>query len=170
MSIILNVNPLKTSSIEKAINDLKALKKAYIESPSAYIDAICERFNEILNEQSPEEAKGMWEYRAEEGDTGKMGVFHFQGAVEFIEFGTGIVGKENHDGANMEWAEKLPPPYTGYESGHFINPITHQWMYWKNGKWIVTTGREADPFIYRSVQQLLQESPEIARKVIGTRL
>lgn len=166
MSTTINVNPLKTSSIDEAIKKLKAIKNAYNELSSAYIDALCERFNEILNEQAPEEAKGKWEYRAEDSENGKMGVFHFQGDVEFIEFGTGIVGKENHDGANMEWAEKLPPPYTGYESGHFINPITHEWRFWKNGKWIVTTGREADPFIYRSVQQLLEESPEIIRKVM----
>lgn len=162
----IKVNPYKISSIEKAIEDLKAYKKAMINFPSVYIEAVCERFNEILNEQAPEEAKGMWEYEFSEGDNGKVGVFRFQGEVEFIEFGTGIVGKENHDGANMEWAEKLPPPYTGYESGHFINLKTHEWHFWKNGKWIVTKGREADPFIYRSVEQLLDESPDIARRVL----
>ena len=166
MSITIKVNPYRSSSIQKAIDKLKALKQVYSVAPTEFIEAITERFNEILNEQAPTDASGMWTYDYEEKDNGKTGVFHFQGEVEFIEFGTGIVGKENHDGANMEWAEKLPPPYTGYESGHYINPITHEWHYWSNGRWVTTKGREADPFIYRSVQQLLEESGEIAQRVL----
>jgi hypothetical protein len=169
MSIVIKVNPYKPSSIQKAIDDLRIYKRVLSESPSVFIDAICERLNEILSEQAPDDAKGMWVYETVESDNGHMGVFRFQGEVEFIEFGTGIVGKEHHDGANMEWAEKLPPPYTGYESGHYINLKTHEWRYWSNGKWVVTTGREADPFIYRSVEQVLEESSEIARRVLRKR-
>ena len=169
MPIVIKVNPYRTSSIQKAIDKLRALKEVLRQFPSEYVEAVCERFNEILNEQAPMDASGMWELRYEEGDSGRVGVFAFRGEVEFIEFGTGIVGKEHHDGANMEWAERLPPPYTGYESGHYINLKTHEWHYWQNGHWIVTTGREADPFIYRSVQQLLEESCEIARRVLEGR-
>ena len=167
MSITINVNPFRKSSIDRAIKELESLKYVLKIMPDAYVDAICERFNEILESEAPEDAKGMWVFEKQDTENGKVGVFRFRGEVEFIEFGTGIVGKENHDGANMDWAERLPPPYTGYESGHYINLKTHEWRYRDGNKWIVTKGREADPFIYRSVQQVLSESGEIAMRVLG---
>lgn len=171
MSKVIKVNPFRVSSIEKAIKELKAVKYVLLQSPSEYVEAISERFNEILNEQAPNEAKGLWEYKLIDGNNGgKTGLFTFKGEVEFIEFGTGIVGKENHDGANMEWATRLPPPYTGYESGKHINPITHTWVYEQNGVHIVTKGQVADPFIYRSVQQVISESGAIAIKVLEKRV
>ena len=162
--MVIEVNPCKVSSIQKAIDDLKALKKVLAESPRTIVDAIAVRFDEILHEQAP--VSGMWTYKLEEGEKGCSAIFSFDGEVEFIEFGTGIVGKEHHDGANMDWAVKLPPPYTGYESGHMINPITHEWKFWNGSRWQVTKGQEANPFIYRSVQQLMDESHYIIMKVV----
>lgn len=166
MSIVIRVNPYKTASIDKAIAELKSIKKLLVEFPKAYSDALSQRLNEILLTEAPEEAKGMWTYEPKESEDGSVWVFAFDGNVEFIEFGTGIVGKENHAGINEEWGDRLPPPYTGYESGHMINPITHEWRYWDNGKWVVTTGVEANPFMYRSVQQLMTEYIDIARSVL----
>lgn len=164
MSIEINVNPYKASSIQKAIDDLKKYRKILVESPQTLVNAVAERFDEILNEQAP--VHGMWTHAPEQSDKGYSVVFTFDGEVEFIEFGTGIVGKEHHDGANMDWAEKLPPPYTGYESGHYINPYTHEWRYWNGSRWIVTKGQIANPFIYRSVQQLMEEIPSILKRII----
>ena len=163
--IEIKVNPCSEKNIQQAIDDLKAYKKKLIERSKLVIDVIAQRFDEILSEQAP--IQGLWTYETADSERGYSVVFKFKGETEFIEFGTGIVGKENHDGANMEWAEKLPPPYTGYESGHMINPITHTWRYWENGRWVVTKGQIANPFIYRSVQQLMEESAEIVRKVIN---
>ena len=166
MSIVIQVNPYKTSSIKEALAELKALKKLLTEFPKEYSEALSRRLNEILEAEAPEEAKGKWTYRPEDTEEGSVWVFEFDGDVEFIEFGTGIVGKNNHAGINEEWGDKLPPPYTGYESGHYINPITHEWHYWKDGKYIATTGEVANPFMYRSVQQLMKEYIDIARSVL----
>ena len=162
----IRVNPYKSSSIQKAIDDLKALRKVVTQFPHEYMEAIAKRFDELLNINAPEEAKGLWDYRTKDTDRGVICIFEFAGELEFIEFGTGIVGKQNHDGINEEWADKLPPPYTGYESGHHINPITHEWRYWENGHYVVTTGQFARPFMYQSVQQLMTESVEIAKSVL----
>lgn len=166
MSITIKVNPYKASSISKAIKELQDFKKVLTQFPKPYTEALAQRFDEILNEQCPAEAKGMWVYKIVDTDRGAVGIFEFNGNVEFIEFGTGIVGKEKHSGINEEWLPNLPPPYTGYESGHYIDPVTHMWWYIDNGKRVGTKGQEADPFMYRSVNQLLEEAVDIAKKVL----
>lgn len=166
MAIEINVNPYKKSSIEKAITELKAYRLRLKELPQKLLDAYAQRLGEILTEQAPPEAQGLWTYDTQNTDKGVVGIFTFKGEVEFIEFGTGIVGKEHHDGANMDWAEKLPPPYTGYESGPKINKQTHIWWYFDGQRVTFTKGQQANPFMYRSVQQLIQESESIARKVL----
>lgn len=164
--MVIEVNPFKTSSINKAIKDLREYKQRLLQFPHLFIEAVAIRFDEILREEAPRQ--DLWERgEVEDTGTGARVVFSFQYKTQFIEFGTGIVGSQNHEGANMEWAEKLPPPYTGYESGVTINPITHEWRYWDGHRWIVTTGVPANPFMYRSVTRLIEECAEIANKVLG---
>ena len=166
MAIEIKVNPFKTSSIESAITQLKAYRHGLKDLPKKLLDAYAQRLGEILAEQAPPEAQGLWTYDTQDTENGVVGIFTFKGEVEFIEFGTGIVGKEHHDGANMEWATKLPPPYTDYESGPKINKKTHIWWYFDGQQVVFTKGQQANPFMYRSVQQLVDESNDIARKVI----
>lgn len=168
--MVINVNPYRASSIAKAIKELKDYKSKLLTFSHTYMEAIGNRFNEILVEEAPPEAQGLWKKgEVEDTDNGARITFSFKGEAEFIEFGTGIVGKENHDGANMEWAEKLPPPYIKYETnlGITIDPKTHIWWYWNGSGYTGTKGRMADPFIYRSTTRLQEEAVEIAKKVMG---
>jgi hypothetical protein len=168
--MVIKVNPLKTSDIERAIKELQDYKRKLVSSfCHSYMEAMGNRFDEILNEEAPPEAMGLWSKgEVEDGENGAKVTFTFAGETEFIEFGTGIIGKENHDGANMEWADKLPPPYTGYETnlGITIDPKTHIWWYWNGSGLTPTRGRIADPFIYRSTERLIEESVEIAKRVM----
>lgn len=168
--MVIKVNPYKSSDIERAIRELKDYKRKLLNFSHAYMEAIGVRFDEILGEEAPPEAQGLWSKgEVEDTENGAKIAFTFAGETEFIEFGTGIVGKENHDGANMEWAEKLPPPYTQYETnlGITIDPKTHIWWYWNGSGFTGTKGRKADPFIYRSTTRLKEEVVDIAKKVMG---
>lgn len=166
----IKVNPLNRSSIRKAYADLVSYKESLEQFPKLFVTALSERFNEILNSQAPAEATGMWSFYIIRGEDSAEGVFVFDGKVEFIEFGTGVIGLNNHDGINTEWLDRLPPPYNqGYNTGpsivHFEDQNEDYWVYYDEGIRHWTQGVPADPFIYRSVKQLLEEKAKIARKV-----
>ena len=171
MSIVIQVNPYRASSIQKAIDDLKAFKEKLKTFPNEYVKAMTEEFNNILGEEAPSGANGLWVHRVQESEDGKAeGIIVFAGKVEFIEFGTGIVGEYNHAGVNEEWFDRLPPPYNkGYDTGYWIDEITHEWSYYEGGKWHRTKGQVANPFIYRSVQRLLEEKARIAKQILNLR-
>ncbi len=168
--MVIKVNPYRVSSINNAIKELKEYKNKLMRFPHLFMETAGKRFEEILIEEAPPEAQSLWTRgEVEDTDNGASIKFTFAGEAEFIEFGTGIVGKENHDGANMEWAEKIPPPYTKYETnlGITIDPKTHIWWYWNGSGFTGTRGRSADPFIYRSFTRLREEIIEIAKQVMG---
>lgn len=176
------VNPLNMKSVDDARYKLMAYKESLAEFPNLYMREVNRKLNEILDGQAPPYAKGMWSSYVQVGvggfggdefgeasGVGASAIFLFDGKVEFIEFGTGIVGEKNHEGINTEWLEHLPPPYLAYNAGpmihHFEDSNQDYWVYFdENGKH-VTHGQPADPFIYRSVNEFISQYVDIARNV-----
>lgn len=173
MSRTITVNPLKLSSINTAIKELEKYRKMLQEFPSKYVRALSEFFSQTLNAEAPNMSHH-WIMDIREGDGKVEGVFTFDGVVQFVEFGSGIVGSNNHEGINEEWLSKLPPPYNaGYESNkggyaHYLdkNGVDY-WVYPKNGQFYSTYGQRANPFIYRSVNALLEKRAEIFEQLKG---
>lgn len=171
MEKIIKVNPLKLSSINKAIKDLEKYRKTLREFPEKYVRALSEFFAQTLSIEAPN-MTSHWVMDIRETDKGVKGVFIFDGLVQFVEFGSGLVGSMNHEGINDEWLSKLPPPYNiGYESnkGGFAHYLDKQgvdyWVYPKEGRFYSTYGQKANPFIYRSVNELLEKRAEIFEQV-----
>ena len=168
---VINVNPLSRTSINEAIDELRQYKETLQEFPKLFIDAAAEELNKILGEEVPWNALDTWTYRVVHEDKSSTAIFIFDGNVEFVEFGTGIVGKKNHDGINEDWLSKLPPPYTAYNEGpmihHFEDEDKDFWTYKDQYGVHVTHGQPANPFIYRSVMELLQKRAEIGKKVFA---
>jgi hypothetical protein len=175
----ITVNPLSKQSIVKAIVQLKMYKKRLEAIPNEIVMRVTMELVKIAEQQAPPDAKGLvWPII--DAETGK-GALVADGQVEFIEFGTGVVGAKDHDSINEEWLTSLPPPYNiGYDTGPAIIH-TAQGCYWyyrspdgdeysdpvksKNGDLWKTSGRPADPFLWRSVQELLTEYKEIVKAV-----
>lgn len=177
------VNPLNLKDVEKARYKLLAYKKSLAQFPDLYIKEISRAFNEILKGQAPPLAQNLWSSYTiasgggfgsdnEFGESSGLkstAVFVFEGRVEFIEFGTGVIGKNQHGGINTEWLDKLPPPYTEYNRGpqivHFDDENKDYWVYFDEGRRQITHGQPANPFIYRSVKELLNQYVDIAKNV-----
>lgn len=176
MERIIKVNPLRQSSIDAAIKELEEYKKLLEEFPKRFTQAMMDAFKEFLNEEAP--ASGISLLRNIEvldyGDHAE-GVVVFDGHVEFIEFGTGIIGLQLHEGINDEWLNSLPPPYNkGWNTGAYIVHTKHDvWDldYWRyrdeSGKWVITNGIPANPFMYRSVERLIGAHRRIRNEVLS---
>lgn len=140
--------------------------------PTEYTRALSEYFAQTLNTEAPN-MSAHWIMDIKESEDKCTGIFMFDGLVQFIEFGSGYIGMIKHDGINEEWLSKLPPPYNqGYNVGtgyirNRENPPLSYWVYKKDGEYITTQGQPADPFIYRSVQQLLDARASIAKQLIS---
>lgn len=164
-----SVNPLSGKSINDTLIKLQNYKESLQRFPELFAKAIEEKLNEILEGQAPPMGQGLWTSYVSVGEDKSSAIFSFEGNVEFIEFGTGIVGKHNHDGINTDWLSKLPPPYTEYNRGpcivHFPDENMDYWVYRDEQGMHRTQGIPADPFIYRSVQELMRQHAEIARDV-----
>lgn len=175
----IKVNPLSVKSVDKAIEKLEHYKKALQAFAVEYPKAVLNKLNEYIGSNAPLSADGMWEMMdvvIEEGHA--HGCIVFDGRVEFIEFGTGIVGEMQHGGVNEEWFSKLPPPYNiGYNTGKKIVHISNNddkpvgyydyWWYYQDGKFVKTSGIPADPFIYRSVRQIIDEHEQIKNEILN---
>ncbi len=176
MEKIIKVNPLRMSSIKKAINELTAYKRLLEEFPQKYTQAMMDTFKEFLMEEMPPSAMGMLK-TIDVIDNGNHaeGIVVFDGHVEFIEFGTGIIGLNLHDGINDEWLNALPPPYNkGWNTGEYIiHARTSEWDldYWRyrdeSGNWVTTNGIPANPFMYRSVERLIGAHRRIRNEVLS---
>lgn len=175
MSRTITVNPLSQTSISNAVKELKAYKKMLQEFPEKFTTALVEEFKKILSTEAPNGATDLVvdTYVTVEGNVAR-GVVVFDGKVQFIEFGTGVVGLRNHGGINQEWLDKLNGYSPDYNKGvkivHVVEGEDNDkdfWVFQKNGQYYTTHGQPANPFIYRSVNELLEKRAEIARAVLG---
>lgn len=174
MNKTITVNPLSQQSISNAISELKAYRKMLNEFPEKFTNAMVAEFVKILDTEAPN-ASGLriGTYVTVEGNKAR-GVVVFDGKVQFIEFGTGIVGLLKHGDINQEWLDKLNGYSPDYNKGQKIVHVVHgedneqdYWVFQKDGKYYTTHGQPANPFIYRSVKELLNKRAEIAKSVLG---
>ena len=172
MDRTIKVNPLRESTIRKAIADLEHYRKLLIEFPKNYVDAMMMALQEILAEEAPNEGIRLLQniYVNDFGDRAE-GVVVFDGHVEFIEFGTGIIGLNLNEGINDEWLNALPPPYNIYwNTGTYIVHDQEGLDYWRyqddEGKWRITNGIPANPFMWRSVEKLIGMHRKIRNEVL----
>ena len=172
MDKVIKVNPLRVSSIQEAIKKLETYKKILKEFPMKYTEAMMETFKELLLEEAPSSALGLMKsvYINDYGEHAE-GVVVFDGHVQFIEFGTGIIGLNLHEGINDEWLNALPPPYNIYwNTGSYIVHNQEGLDYWKykgeDGKWHITNGIPANPFMYRAVERLIGAHRKIRNEVL----
>ena len=171
------INPLNYGSIVSALDKLEKFKSMLQNGVlSRFMYMLAQRADILLQGTAPPEAQGKWQItrtsKTNYDDNGYASssygfTIEFEGEVEFIEFGTGIVGEQNHAGINEEWRKKLPPPYTGYNKGpkiiHFDNPNLDFWWYYDNG-FQKTQGQPANPFIYEAYKQLIEEIPSLFKE------
>lgn len=169
----IKVNPLSQSSIQSAIQELEDYKKLLMEFPVTYTRALCEYFANTLSMEAPNMTQ-FWILDLQESEGKATGIFKFdKKPVQFVEFGSGYIGSTHHDGINEEWLSKLPPPYNiGYNEGtgyirNKDDPPNSYWVYHDANGFHSTQGRPADPFIYRSVQELLDARAGIAKSLLG---
>ena len=177
----IRVNPLNLKSINESINKLKKYEASVKSFAVFYTKAVAQKFNDYLSSEAPAMAQGLWMMRdvVIEGNHVKCAIV-FNGEVEFVEFGTGYVGLENHQGINEEWLDKLPAPYNiGWNTGQSIVHVQvlegdtakqgsyDYWVYHDGNRWVRTSGIPADPFIYRAVQRIWDERAAIAKEVFG---
>ena len=83
----------------------------------------------------------------------------------FVEFGTGIVGKES------------PYPYPfpqdvswQYASGKTIRQLAdgrYGWFYERDGQWYFTEGMPSRPFMYMAGQDLMKQVTQIVKEVFA---
>lgn len=82
----------------------------------------------------------------------------------FVEFGTGIVGKE------QSYTGKLPKGYT-YASGktiHYIDDGRYGWFYpIGNGRYRFTEGMRSRPYMLRTARKLTTKVREAAKRAFG---
>lgn len=175
MNRTITVNPYRKSSIDKAINSLRAYRQLLVDFPKNYTEAMMNALKEFIAEEAPSSALGLMKsvYVINE-DNHSQGVVVFDGHVEFIEFGTGIIGLNLHEGINDEWLNNLPPPYNIYwNTGAYIVHEKHSpydldyWRYkGEDGRWHITNGIPANPFMYRSVEKLIEAHRRIRNEVL----
>lgn len=176
MEKIIKVNPLRQSSIQKAIDELTEYKRLLANFPKEFTERMMDAFKEYLVEEAPQSGIALMK-NIEVIDYGNHaeGVVVFDGHVEFIEFGTGIIGLQLHEGINDEWLNALPPPYNNYwNTGAYIVHAKHDvWDldYWRyrdeSGKWVTTNGVPANPFMYRAVERLIGAHRRIRNEVLS---
>ena len=77
--------------------------------------------------------------------------------AKFVEFGTGIVGKQN------------PHPDTGIIGWKYdVNDHGEAgWFYYLDGKWHWTKGMPSRPFMYETSIELAEKIAKVAKEVFG---
>ena len=168
------VNIMSPSSIDSIIKELNAYKNSIpmktsifcerlaefgVESAKTYVysvDAIftTELFNSIHSEK-----------RQDDGNRIVFAVVASSEHAVFVEFGTGIIGKESPypyplpNGANWQYA-----------SGKTIRQLSdgrYGWFYNRDGNWYFTEGMPSRPFMYPAAMEMQENIKKIAKEVFG---
>lgn len=83
----------------------------------------------------------------------------------YVEFGTGQLGlKESYQ---YPFPEGVEWNYNTGKTIFEIAPGKYGWFYPRDGKWYFTQGMPSRPFMYETSMELMQEIPQIAKKVFG---
>lgn len=83
----------------------------------------------------------------------------------YVEFGTGQIGLESS--YPYPFPEGIEWNYNTGKTIFEISPGQYGWLYPRDGKWYFTQGMPSRPFMYETSLELMQEIPQIARRVFG---
>lgn len=166
MSNTIRINPFDPDSIDAAIKELEKRKRA--------IHKHAEELTQLLTNLGVEKARDL--VPVDTGvaqssiigyidDAEGIGIIRAGGYCKYIEFGTGVRGRESpHPSAEykaiMQWA---------YNSGATIFTTKdgkEGWYYpVGDGTWRFTEGMPSRPFLYETAQYLRKEAKRLAREV-----
>lgn len=166
MSNTIRINPFDPDSIDAAIKELEKRKRA--------IHKHAEELTQLLTNLGVEKARDL--VPVDTGvaqssiigyidDAEGIGIIRAGGYCKYIEFGTGVRGRESpHPSAEykaiMQWA---------YNSGATIFTTKdgkEGWYYpVGDGTWRFTEGMPSRPFMYETAQYLRKEAQKIASEV-----
>ena len=152
---------LTTRSIEKAINEVKAYKRELSEKAATLIKALVEAGVEIAKAQVRNlgclhgirgSITGFFDPEA------GIGIIRAEAPYAiYVEFGTGIVGKQNPHPAPEGW--KYDINEHGERGWYYFNE--------RDQKWHWTKGMASRPFMYNTLLELQRQVEDIAREVFG---
>lgn len=166
MSNTIRINPFDPDSIDAAIKELEKRKRA--------IHKQAEELTQLLTNLGVEKARDL--VPVDTGvaqssiigyidDAEGIGIIRAGGYCKYIEFGTGVRGRESpHPSAEykaiMQWA---------YNSGATIFTTKNGKEGWYypvgDGTWRFTEGMPSRPFLYETAQYLRKEAKRLAREV-----
>lgn len=166
MSNTIRINPFDPDSIDAAIKELEKRKRA--------IHKHAEELTQLLTNLGVEKARDL--VPVDTGvaqssiigyidDAEGIGIIRAGGYCKYIEFGTGVRGRESpHPSAEykaiMQWA---------YNSGATIFTTKNGKEGWYypvgDGAWRFTEGMPSRPFLYETAQYLRKEAKRLAREV-----
>lgn len=166
MSNTIRINPFDPDSIDAAIKELEKRKRA--------IHKHAEELTQLLTNLGVEKARDL--VPVDTGvaqssiigyidDAEGIGIIRAGGYCKYIEFGTGVRGRESpHPSAEykaiMQWA---------YNSGATIFTTKNGKEGWYypvgDGTWRFTEGMPSRPFLYETAQYLRKEAKRLAREV-----
>lgn len=166
MSNTIRINPFNPDSIDAAIKELEKRKRE--------IHKHAEELTQLLTNLGVEKARDL--VPVDTGvaqssiigyidDAEGVGIIRAGGYCKYIEFGTGVRGRESpHPSAEykaiMQWA---------YNSGATIFTTKNGKEGWYypvgDGTWRFTEGMPSRPFMYETAQYLRKEAKRLAREV-----
>mgnify|MGYP000349256408 CR=1 FL=1 len=161
-----------------SVKGIKELQKGLREYQDS-LNKKCEIFTEELAKRGVEIAKARVTTLdaiftgdlLNKGNGDKNSVIFFITAdsrhAAFVEFGTGQLGLEGS--YPYPFPEGVEWNYNTGKTIFEIAPGKYGWFYPKDGKWYFTQGMPSRPFMYETSLELMQEIPQIAKKVFGGR-
>ena len=176
---VINVK-LSTDGIDSAIREIKSYKRKMYGKMQRLITAMCKKgesyaIQNVTHIDTGETVDSINGYR-----NGNHGVIVAGGNAVWLEFGTGIYWNGHPNGSPNPYGEQL-----GYRIGEYGNQhgLEQGWFFpttdpryeiirhTKDGDvatgYGYTHGIKADMFMFKTVKELKQRFPELARDVFG---
>lgn len=168
MKKVIKVNPLDTDSIERAIKELKEQQLQLNKKAESLVRLLTQLGLEKARDLCPVDTgvaqNSIIAYMDEADGTG---IIRAGGYCKYIEFGTGVKGKNGQHPspeymAVMQWA---------YNVGAFIFTTKdgrEGWFYpADDGSYRFTQGMPSRPFMYETAEYLKKEAKRMAREVLN---
>ena len=174
INLLLRVN---TSELDYLISELSNYNPL---EDDRVIKALCQRGVELLKDEAANASykfspgddivSGM-EFEIESNNRGV--VYNRNPKMAFIEFGTGVVGRNSNQNPLAESIGWVYDQNNHGEAGWWYpvkgKPPDGQPSWYKDGQWYAwTRGQEAKNIFYNALVRLQQEIPDIVRKALNT--
>ena len=153
----------KLDEIDKAIREVKAFKKIFLEKCNRLVQALTEEGAEIARLEvrrldafyTGELLNSIEGYFSSKSNVGIIRADAYYAV--YVEFGTGVVGKQSPHPNPQGWQYDVN------------NHGDKGWVYYddESGEFRWTKGVESRPFMYNTARELEKECVKIAREIFG---